>query len=111
MCGAEVKIEEGLEVCSSNGVEVEIDKAKPEIEKEKNNWNVFGIVGGAIGIIFGFVLFFYSSSLEFATFGGDFYSYTYLGIYKIFKAVCLGLGGISLTGGIAILSYFVQKNK
>lgn len=93
-------------------------KSESNVPKEKpilsflvaNIWNLLGIIVGLVCVVTGIVIAADATGLpEYATFGGDFYTYTYKGIRSAVGAIgnlteALGYT-VSLIGAIAVCSF------
>ncbi len=106
------------ETQSEAGAAVVETKSVPNTPKRKlvlsflsaNLWNLLGIIVGLVCIVTGIVIASdVTGSPEYATFGGDFYTYTYKGIRSAVGAIgdlteALGYT-VSLIGAIAVCSF------
>ena len=84
----------------------------------KKAWNILGIVFGVLAIVFGIIILTQDTGYhpDSASFGGDFYTYSYkatraaaLNIDALLKVVKLSFGFLMFVLGGADICYFGQK--
>lgn len=112
-CGEIIKKPESVEQPETNTVEVAdilVDHSKIDSKSKKSPWTIVGLAVGIVAIIVGLAIVFTSSdTLSSASFGGDFYTYTYRGIRAVETAVCAltkAVGAlIAVIGGITVCKF------
>lgn len=87
----------------------------PKKGKKGNLACTLGIVFGILAMIGGLIIMAgASSSLSYASFGGDFYTYAYRGIRAIEQTLCVvvqGIGGLLSAFGAFMTCYFLNAKK
>ena len=86
-------------VSTSSTLESQEDKndSKRIVTEENHKVNVAQVAVGVLFVVFG--LYFYinaKSTLEYASFGGDFYTYTYKGIYALSNTLVTAVKAIGI---------------
>lgn len=81
-----------------------------ENKKKKSPWTIIGMGIGIIAIVVGMIIVFLSSkTLDYASFGGDFYTYTYRGIRAVEGAICTltkAVGAlIAVIGAVSVCTF------
>jgi hypothetical protein len=87
----------------------------PTPKKKGGLGNTLGVIFGILAMIGGLIIIFgASTSLSYASFGGDFYTYAYRGIRaieEVLVVICQGIGGLLSAFGAFMTFYFSNAKK
>ncbi len=116
VCGASVDETEPVVTVASNQIPtapVNSTKSAKKIKKKGGAACLLGVLVGLVCVIAGLItLFSAESSLSYASFGGDFYTYTYRGIRAVEEIMVLNVrlgGGLLAAFGAFVSCYFLTR--